>query len=289
MQARRARRQMPAAMPSSRSLRFDQFQSRSNPSLKTDWARGLEGGPRLLMFGRALLQGTPLPAGGCRCGNAPSRFKRAGCCAPDSQPCRRRCRRRRQNPATGPSPTEPSCFYHECRRRSAARLQAAPRCEFQPNAPRSPATAEDGTAAQGGLAPLLPPQTANGNGHVAVNGSSLGATAATRQVQAALAEQLAAFQQSGSQQSSSVAREQSSNGAAAAPGSTDAIPSSSAPEASPCSSSSSAAEEGEPYSLVQRLPLAGGTLELVRLQGKRLLRVWLPPGGWGEGQGWGKG
>lgn len=99
MQARRARRQMPAVMPSSRSLRT--ISPNRDPITLPEnlLGGGLEGGPLLLMFGRALLQGTPLPAGGCRCGNAPSRFKRAGCCAPDSQPCRRRCRRRRQNPA----------------------------------------------------------------------------------------------------------------------------------------------------------------------------------------------
>lgn len=53
--------------------------------------------------------------------------------------------------------------------------------------------------------------------------------------------------------------------------------------ASPCNGASEAEEEaGEPYSLVRRLPLAGGTLEIVRLEGKRMLRVWLPPG---EGEG----
>lgn len=37
-------------------------------------------------------------------------------------------------------------------------------------------------------------------------------------------------------------------------------------------------DAGEPYTLVEKLALAGGVLELVWLEGDRMLRVWLPPG-----------
>ncbi len=34
----------------------------------------------------------------------------------------------------------------------------------------------------------------------------------------------------------------------------------------------------QPYTLVQQVPVAGGVLDLVCLQGDRMLRVWMPPG-----------
>jgi enterochelin esterase-like enzyme len=109
------------------------------------------------------------------------------------------------------------------------------------------------------------PQTANGSASVAVNGNGLGSAV---DVQAALAEQLNGFQLNGSRPHSDDAQAASLGGSAAA-------------TAAGTATASSAVEEelaGEPYSLVQRLPLAGGTLELIRLEGTRRLRVWLPPG-----------
>lgn len=35
---------------------------------------------------------------------------------------------------------------------------------------------------------------------------------------------------------------------------------------------------GEPYTLVKKRTLAGGVLDLVRLEGDRILRIWMPPG-----------
>lgn len=161
-----------------------------------------------------------------------------------------------------------------CRRRSTSRRQAAPRCEFQPNERRSPATAEndDGTATQ--------PAAVNGIASVAVNGGNLCAASSTLgEQQAALAERLNGMQLVGTPPANGNARQLDSGLARGA--SLDDV--TAAAPASPCNGASEAEEEaGEPYSLVRRLPLAGGTLEIVRLEGKRMLRVWLPPGYQGE-------
>lgn len=39
-----------------------------------------------------------------------------------------------------------------------------------------------------------------------------------------------------------------------------------------------AAASKEPYALVEKVPLAGGVLDIVRLEGDRMLRIWMPPG-----------
>ncbi len=173
-----------------------------------------------------------------------------------------------------------------CRRRSAYRHQVAPRCDFQPNGPRSPAAAENGgtaqpTAVQPSPLPLLSPQTAKGSTHVVVNGGKLGTADSACKEQAALAERLNELQLNGIRPPSgdappAPAASLDNSTAAAGPG----VPAADTAAGSSASGAEGAEEAGEPFSLVQRLPLAGGSLELVRLEGRRLLRVWLPPGGW---------
>lgn len=114
-------------------------------------------------------------------------------------------------------------------------------------------------------------QAATRSASVAVDGRHLGAASSTLgEQQAALAERLNGMQLVGAPPANGNARQLDGSQAPAASldNGTAAAPASEAEE-----------EAGEPFSLVRRLPLAGGTLELVRLEGKRLLRVWLPPGG----------